>query len=279
VQTADVKIAGEMASALPIQVIGSSSFPTIPSDCSSQGVSLDNLQDLETNGILGIGQAIQDCGTACVTSGPFSQGVYYTCPTSGCTDTTESLAAQVQNPVASFTTDNNGVIIELPAVSGAEASVSGSMVFGIGTQSNNGLGSATVFGTDPIGDFNTTYKSVAYPSFTDSGSNAIYFLNSTLTGIPVCSDFTFFYCPASTQTISVTNTAEAGTNGASGSASFSVGNADSLISNVNNAAVNGLAGTNPGAFDFGLPFFFGRNVYTAIDGKSTPGGTGPYLAY
>ena len=77
----------------------------------------------------------------------------------------------------------------------------------------------------------------------------------------------------------MTNNALAGTNGASAAASFLVSNADFLVSNVNNAAVNGLAGPSPGMFDFGLPFFFGRNVYTAFDGKTTSGGTGPYLAY
>jgi len=30
---------------------------------------------------------------------------------------------------------------------------------------------------------------------------------------------------------------------------------------------------------FGLPFFYGRTVYTALDGATTPGGTGPYFAY
>jgi hypothetical protein len=34
-----------------------------------------------------------------------------------------------------------------------------------------------------------------------------------------------------------------------------------------------------GGFDFGLPFFFGRSVFTAIEGASTPGGTGPYVAF
>jgi hypothetical protein len=58
-----------------------------------------------------------------------------------------------------------------------------------------------------------------------------------------------------------------------------VGNADSLLSNGSDAAANGLAGPNAGTVDFGLPFFFGRNVYTAIEGKSTPAGTGPYTAY
>jgi hypothetical protein len=71
--------------------------------------------------------------------------------------------------------------------------------------------------------------------------------------------------------------------GGSAPVMFSVGNGLSLLASGNNAAVNGLAGPAPsligGEFDFGLPFFFGRNVYMAIEGKSTPGGTGPYTAY
>jgi hypothetical protein len=62
-----------------------------------------------------------------------------------------------------------------------------------------------------------------------------------------------------------------------------VGNGDALTQG-DNAAIPGLAGplTLPGLptmVDYGLPFFFGRNVYTAFVGKSTPGGTGPYTAY
>jgi len=279
VVAADVKMAGEQASSLPIQIIGSTNFPTVPADCSAQGLPLDDLASLGANGLLGIGQAIQDCGADCASSGPLSLGAYYACPSSGCVDTTEGLAEQVQNPVASFATDNNGLIVELPAVSGAEATVSGSLIFGIGTQSNNGLGSATVFGTDPLGDFTTTYKGTAYLSFLDSGSNAIFFLDTTTTGLPECNDINFLYCPTSPQNISVTNNALPGTNGATAPFAFTVSNADSLLSNVNNAAVNGLAGPGSGMFDFGLPFFFGHNVYVAIDGKSTSGGTGPYSAY
>jgi hypothetical protein len=53
-----------------------------------------------------------------------------------------------------------------------------------------------------------------------------------------------------------------------------------LTSN-NDAAINGLAGPFPNfpVIDFGLPFFFGRTVFTAFDGKSTPAGTGPFTAY
>ena len=285
IQTADVKIAGEQASAMPIQVIGSPNFLTIPTSCSNQNIQsqmgpLDDLTSLGANGLLGIGQSIQDCGTACSTAGPASLGTYYSCPSpAACADTTESLALQVQNPVASFATDNNGVIIELPAVPTPQATVSGSLIFGIGTQSNNGLGSATVFGTDQFGNFITTYKTVQYQSFLDSGSNGIYFLDSATTGMPTCLDIKFLYCPTSSQQISVSNNAEPGTNGASGPATIDVGNADILLSATNAAAINGLAGPQAGMFDFGLPFFFGHNVYVAIEGRSTPGGTGPYTAY
>jgi hypothetical protein len=41
-----------------------------------------------------------------------------------------------------------------------------------------------------------------------------------------------------------------------------------------------LAGrSNAAYFDWGLPFHFGRNVFTAIEGKATPGGEGPFVAF
>ena len=278
VQTADIQISGESASAVPVQVLSDTDFP-VPSACSDQGTSEDTLGALGANGLLGIGSFAQDCGGACVSTGADNPELYYECPSSGCVVTAESLAAQVPNPVALFATDNNGVILELPAVSSPAATVSGSMVFGIGTQSNNGLSGASVYTTDDFGNFTTTYNNQSYnQSFLDSGSNGLYFLTSGATGIAVCPDAPFFYCPSSTQSLSATNV---GANGTSGAVSFSVANADDLFNAnptatvfVNLAGPNSLAG-----FDWGLPFFFGRNVYTAIEGKSTPGGTGPYWAF
>ncbi|MGB6844742.1 MAG: DUF3443 family protein [Candidatus Acidiferrales bacterium] len=278
VQTADLTIAGEKAASLPIQVIGSSTFPIVPAGCTAYGPSEDDLQSLDANGILGIGTEVQDCGSACATTGSSNPGLYYSCPSSGCVITSESLAKQVLNPVTLFATDNNGVVMELPAVTGAEATVSGSLIFGIGTQSDNDLGSATVYTIDPnTGNFTTTYAGVTYTedSFLDTGSNAIYFLDAAVTGIPTCNDYTFWYCPASTQNLSAANQ---GVNGATGTVNFVVGNADTLLTG-NNAAINGLAGPDSGQFDWGLPFFFGRKVYTAIEGKTTPAGVGPYWAY
>jgi hypothetical protein len=280
VQTADMTIAGEQAKSLPIQVIGTSNFPTIPASCSSQGTAEEDLASLGANGILGVGVLTADCGSACTVSGASNPGLYYSCPSSGCVVTTESLANQVQNPVALFATDNNGVIIELPSVSGAQSTVTGSLIFGIGTQSNNGLGSATVYMLDPsTGNFTTVFNGVTYTNaaFIDSGSNGLYFLDAATTGFPTCAaPITFWYCPSSTQNLSATNR---GTNGTSASFNFVVSNAQTLTSNASTAAANGLAGPSAGTFDWGLPFFYGRNVYTAIAGQSTPGGTGPYWAY
>lgn len=279
VQTADMTIAGEQAKSLPIQVIGSPSFSTIPNACTSFGAPEDDLSTLGANGILGVGPAAQDCGTACTVSGLSNPGLYYVCPAGGCEVTTQSLSNQVLNPIVLFATDNNGVIIDLPSVTGAEASVSGSMIFGIGTQANNGLGNATVYTMDPSsGNFTTIFNNVTYPDagFLDSGSNAIYFLNANTTGLSTCNDLPFWYCPSATQSFSATNQ---GTNGSSGSFNFSVGNADTLTVNETIGVANGLAGPNPGTFDWGLPFFYGRKVYTAIEGQNTPEGVGPYWAY
>jgi Protein of unknown function (DUF3443)/Immunoglobulin I-set domain len=279
VEMADMEIAGEKASSFPIQIIGDPQFSTIPTGCSDNGPTNQDLADLGANGILGIGNFIQDCGPACASSGS-NPGLYYSCPSSGCVPIVQPLASQLQNPVSLFATDNNGLIIELPSVTAAGAvSVEGSLIFGIGTQSNNGLGSATVLTLNDEGDFTTTFKSQSFAaSFVDSGSNGFFFLNAAETGLTTCADLSNnWYCPSMTTNFSATNQ---GQNGATTTVNFSVANADALLADTNpNFVFNNLAGPNPGTFDWGLPFFFGRNVFIAFQGRSTPGGNGPYTAY
>ena len=63
---------------------------------------------------------------------------------------------------------------------------------------------------------------------------------------------------------------------------FSVANAVTLMaSNPGFAAFGNLGAPQfiANSFDWGLPFFYGRKVYTAIDGASTPAGPGPYVAF
>jgi len=278
VQTANVRMAGESASNVPVQLIGSSSFPGPPLDCPNGLPPADTVSALGANGILGIGLFVQDCGPGCAGSGPSNPGFYYSCPSSGCVVTTESLQAQVQNPIASFPADNNGALIQLPAVGAQGASTAtGSLIFGIGTQSDNGLGGAQVYTTDGLGNFTTTFQGTPYPaSFIDSGSNGLFFLSSTVTGIAQCTGGNAdFYCPPNTVNLTAQNV---GQNGTSGTVAFSIANAQKLFA-TGNAAYSQLGGPNPGTFDWGAPFFFGRNVFVAIDGAQTPAGAGPYWAY
>jgi Protein of unknown function (DUF3443) len=275
VQSADIKIAGEVASNVRVQTIDPT-FAAVPSNCSSGGVpENDTLLSLGANGILGVGPFAQDCGGSCDQTGAANLGLYYQCASTSCSVIAEPLTQQVQNPVALFATDNNGVIIELPSLSGPTASLSGSMVFGIGTESNNALGTATVFPLDANGEFSTTFKGQSYPAFVDSGSNAFFFLDETLTGLTVCPDNSGFYCPGSPANLSATT----GSGSAKANVTITIANADTLFQNQADFVFNSLGGPNPGTFDWGLPFFFGRNVFNAIEGKSTPAGSGPFWAY
>ena len=278
VRTADVKLAGETASSIPIQVIGDtgSAYANVPSDCSSAGANLSDLASLGSNGILGVGLGAQDCGAACVTQ--IVPGTYYVCNARGCTGSTATVAQQVSNPVILFTMDNNGVVLQMPAVGQSGGiNVVGTLIFGIGTQSNNALGSAQVFTSDPSFNFTTTFQGTAdTASFIDSGSNGLFFADS----LPPCSNAIGFYCPATPSTLSATNSS---LNGATGTVTFMIVSADSLLAAGATAGPVGGTAVNLGpglsSFDWGLPFVFGRKVFTAIEGQSTPGGTGPYWAY
>jgi hypothetical protein len=60
---------------------------------------------------------------------------------------------------------------------------------------------------------------------------------------------------------------------------FTIVSASQLFSNNNDFVFPALGGPNPGIFDWGLPFFMGRNVFVAIEGRNTPAGVGPFWAY
>jgi hypothetical protein len=202
--------------------------------------------------------------------------MYFVCPSSGCQVTPEPLLQQVQNPVWLFGADNNGTVIQFPAVpAGGLVSTTGTLTFGIGTQSDNALGAAKVQQTDFAGNFTTIFNGQSYSSsFIDSGSNGYFFLDAATSGIPVCQDATDFYCPPSLRSLSATTR---GTNGTTAAVTFSIGNLDAL--NGRFAAFSEVGGPNPGQFNWGLPFFYGRTVFTAIESQTTPAGAGPYWAY
>jgi hypothetical protein len=288
VALADVKMAGEVAGSVPIGIIADagSSFPDAPAGCVNGGTPSNSVDTLSANGILGIGLYAQDCGSACAPGTRSNPGMYYACTGPSCQVTTVALASQVQNPVAVFASDNNGIVVSLPALPEAGLpSAAGTLTFGIGTQGDNALGSAVVQSPNNFGNITTEFQGSPYSSsFIDSGSNGLYFLSSATTGMPECGSLQGLYCPSSTLNLSATNT---GANNRAKTVSFRVANAESfpepnwIFDDI--AGPSSPAGPSGGLpslyFDWGLPFFFGRTVYVAIEGRSTPGGAGPYWAY
>jgi hypothetical protein len=156
----------------------------------------------------------------------------------------------------------------------------GALIFGIGTQSNNVLAAATLIALDATaGTFTTAYGAQTLPaSIMDSGSNALYFPDATL---PRCKSAvaTGFYCPTSVQNLRAVQTSATGV---SNNVSFSVANAAALLQNQPTfTAFQNLGGIalQSNSFDWGLPFFYGRRVFVAIEGQNTAAGTGPFVAY
>jgi hypothetical protein len=281
VASADIQVAGEKASAVPVQVIGGSAF-AVPTACANVGNAEDTVAAFGANGILGIGVFAQDCGTNCA---PPNTGntFYYSCTTAACNEIAAPLNTQVLNPVPLFPIDNNGSIIVLPAVADAgAATVSGSLIFGIDTESNNTSGSVTVLALDGNGDFVTTLGTQSLSeSFLDSGSNGLFFYDPDYQNVLCGTGFANFYCPGSPQTLTATLTG-AGAAPATTSVTFTFDNAQAVFTtNQTFAAFPTVAGTYSTnlSFDWGLPFFFNRRVATAIEGKTTAVATGPYVAF
>jgi hypothetical protein len=337
VRSADVKMGGtnnisEVASAVPILVMGDTSIPLAPSTCTAQtvGSEMNSVAVLGANGLLGVGNFQYDCDVpglpiAAGSSSTFGVGssnpctasttppsTYYTCSGSTCTASLVLATQQIRNPVSMFAIDNNGVILELPAVPvGGQTGVSvnqSALVFGIGTKSNNALNSSAVVlpidttYSDPAWlGFTTVFDGASYPnpnsttytgygSYLDSGSNAIFFLDTPTTGITDCpTTDDYFYCPNTTETFTAVNQA---TSGSKSQFQFNVSDANALSGGY--TAFSDLAGPNTGGtslnssteasdayFAWGLSFFYGRNVYTAIWGVTAPSGVpaGPFWAY
>jgi len=229
-----------------------------------------------------------DCGLAC-SNGDYSSGysLYYSW-TTACVPAALPAPMQVQNPVTYFATDNNGTLIALPKLPAYGAGVAtGRLVFGIGTQANNQLApTATVVYVDanPADAaylyFTTTVATNRYPdSYIDSGSNAYFFDDSS---VPrgcqnVTGGASSWYCPPAVlqRTAVVSDTA-----GASVSVAYEVTNADALFG-TSSLALDDLAGSisaGSPSFVWGLPFFYGRTVYTSIWGQALSA-NGPWNAF
>ncbi len=288
VMTADVYLAGEPYSRVPIQLIDS----TFSGGDSQSSVNCNN-SDVSSisagySGILGVGLYNADCGAGCVGSTPTS--AYFACDGTVCSGVSPghgasvSTQSQVSNPVASIGItstnpvgkDNNGTIIMLPAVpSTGSASVTGALVLGIGTETNNIVATSpapAVIVPNAAGTFQATINGVAYASILDTSGNAIY-LDPTIS-IAECSGW---YCPTTPANITAAFSSSSG--GGQATLNFSIFNANTLFAE-GASVLPALGGPGFSSFiDWGLPFYFGRTVYQGISGASTPIGNGPFWAF
>ena len=274
VRRADVKLAGESAENLPIQIVGdTASVGPVPSGCQDAGGnSLNTTAELNANGILGIGVMTNDC-PACAKA-VLSPAYYYCTQSGNCSPARVPAPLQVANPVARFAVNNNGVILTLPPVAAAgQSNAAGSLVFGVGTQDNNAFVARHLLATDSVGNFRTVFGDKTYGnSFIDSGSNGLFFPSTSL---PVCG---LWYCPTSTLSFSATMQDAAGLNASV--VNFDIANF-SAQAKSGNLAFNNIGGQFDGEFDWGLPFFFGRTVYTVMSGGKVTGTptSGPFVAF
>ncbi len=271
---ADIQLGREKASNVPMQIIDDK-FSSPPADCKNLDAD-PNVAGF--NGILGLGLFVEDCGEPCVEDAAIK--MYYACLSGSCEATKMPIANQVANPVAKLAMNNNGILLKFPSVAGfAAGSLTGTLILGIGTKSNNTLPGVTVLKADAYGNFKTEFDGKTFSNaFIDSGSNALFF--PATNGLTKCSDSgnaPGFFCPSSTQSFQATM--KSATGSASQLVSFQVANAESLSASSSNMVFPALAGDIEDNFDWGLPFFFGRSVYIAIEGKSSNLGTGPYWAF
>ena len=274
VKIADIRMAGELASSMAIQVIDDGNNVIVPSACSNGQPINQTPAVMGANGIIGVSTSLYDTGP------------YFDCIPSAANycQILPPPNYQIQNPIASFAVNNNGLLIRLPQISAMGApTATGSVIFGIDTQANNATNGANFIPVNSNGYFTTNFNNVAYPqSYIDSGTNYLVFSAGNYSSeLPICvaSIFVGLYCPTSTKTYAATMALK---NNATSAVIFSVANANNL--GVTYQAFNNIASPPsaiPGnqSFVWGLPFFFGRTVYVGISGKTSNAGSGPYFAY
>jgi hypothetical protein len=307
---ATVQMAGETAAQIPLNYeIANTGIPiqvitsplnlsiAVPTNCLSSPpagglpIAANTLQTLGAAGVLGVGGSfLQDCGATCASSTPPNK--YYICPSNLCSAVSVPQDLQLWNPVATFAYDNNGLLLSLPKTppDAGSGPMNGSLIFGIGTQSDNALGDATVFAIDAYGNFPeltltydpdptlpptifTSYLSPQNGSYIDSGSPAIYFSDAQSLGIPECLDQNGnplgLYCPAAETNYSAT---VYGTNKTKGVIVWNVQNAATLLNSGNSVFSNlgGDSGINVSTdyVDLGLPFFLGHTIFVGFAGST-----------
>jgi hypothetical protein len=188
-------------------------------------------------------------------------------------------ALQVKNPAALLVGLENGLVVDLPAVDAAGAAgATGEVRFGIGRTDDTAPAGATRYPVDGAGRITSRIGGVASAGILDTGSNGL-FLELGAAALPACAaPDDAWLCPAGPTALTADFRTGPGTFGPL--AGFEVANAVTLFGSGNavfrNLGGGGFAGLG---HDWGLPFHLGRRVYVGFEGRSSPLGAGPYMAF
>jgi hypothetical protein len=211
---------------------------------------------------------------------------------------------QVSNPISAFTDSrfNNGLVLVMPAVTNpGAATASGELIFGVDTiasgssvLSNNTVplaGKRVMLGVDPVNNLDSYLNittqllrspspQIFYGSYLDTGTNGLFFNDSSSVPIPKCNNSTW-YCPASTLTLNAVLSDGGSTTLNQVNLQFQVGNAEALFSTSNTAFVDASGAAPVGSTDFawGMPFFYGKRVYMSIWDITSFGNAAPWYAW
>ncbi len=281
-QTADIRIAGEVAANFPITIFQNSG----PASCSN-GSPVVTLND-----VVGGAKAIMGLGVINPSNSLMYPGLY-SCINNNCNPLGTNInitTPLVRNVVSTFATDNNGVIFNLPAVRAAtNTPITGTLTFGINTQADNmAPQSAHTVKANPVlfannvplvGYFSANNGASTTPAIFDSGTPSVQFYSPNIT--QCTGAFTGIYCPNPsptnwTSTISSYN----------GSENFPI-----TMSIVDYSSLATIPAILPGLgqvqtansfTSYGLTFFYGKTIYARfannpanIIDPSLPLATGP----
>lgn len=274
VVTASVRLGDAGAVTTAIQVIDAA-FGTVPPSCGTPEASP---AEAGLNGILGVGVFLEDCGPGCANSA--ANGLYFACGPGGCAGTRVPVASQVQNPAALLTGLENGLVVDLPAVgAGGAAAADGEVRFGIGRTADTAPAGVTRYPLDPFGRVTSRIAGDASTGILDTGSNGLFLELPAAAALPACGAPDLgWLCPGATAALTADFRTGSGTFGPP--IAFEVADAGALFGTGNRVFRNLGGGGFPGfGHDWGLPFHLGRRVYVGFEGRSSPLGTGPYVAF
>jgi len=270
-RAADVGFGAHKASALPVQVYDDPALPAVSS--TGCGTQIGGLIDadpaaVQFNGVLGIrGTRLDELGT------------FYSCQTSGKTCSTTVLTDKelLPNPIINLPQDNNGYQIVMPSIPiDGSSQVTGALVLGLNTQSNNnlsqtGTSASNMLALDSKQRVALYIDGVSYGALIDSGTSV-----NTLstTNVPTCgASAPLAYC-SSPITMQPIQLAAAVKPTIVLVASLYIGNWLNLLA-TNLPAIGTLTAKTPSTVVangvqsiLGAPFFYGKRISFGITGQT-----------